>query len=64
MTRLAKLENGEFPPVTKEYRIFEVDKYGNKWFEMSFSGNPEIQKVNAENYVANLPNRDFIIEEI
>lgn len=38
---------------TKEYRIFEVDTYGNKWYEMSFSGNPEIQKQNAETWVKN-----------
>lgn len=38
---------------TKEYRIFEVDKYENKWFTMSYSGNPEIQKQNAETWIRN-----------
>lgn len=50
---------------TKEYRIFEVDKYGNKWFEMSFSGNADIQRANAETYVRNIRDgREFVIEEI
>ena len=49
---------------TKEYRIFEVDKYGNRWFETSFTGNPEIQKANAENYIKNIKDgREFVIEE-
>lgn len=63
MTRLEKLMDGKFPPKTKEYRIFELDKYDNAWFEMSFSGNPEIQKRNAETYVLNHPDRRFKIEE-
>lgn len=68
MTRLGKLQDGIFPPKTKEYRISEVDKYDNLWFEMKFSGIPEIQKRNAEQYVANMavtsPDRKFVIHEI
>jgi len=52
---------------TKEYRIFELDKYDNAWFEMSYSGIPEIQKRNAEMYVeaktAANPELRFKIEE-
>lgn len=52
---------------TKEYRIFEVDKYENRWFATSFSGNPEIQKMNAEiwikNKVAEGDETVYVIEE-
>ena len=37
--------------MTKEFRIFELDKYDNAWFERSYSGNNEIQKSNEEMYV-------------
>lgn len=54
--------------MTKEYRIFELDKYDNAWFEMSYSGNPEIQKRNAEMYVASKqkvnPEARYKIEEV
>ena len=52
---------------TKEYRIFEVDKYENRWFATSFSGNPEIQKVNAEIWIKNRQSEGdetlYVIEE-
>lgn len=44
---------------TKEYRVFEEDMYGNRWFETSFAGNPEIQKYNAEKYVKENERDDF-----
>lgn len=54
--------------MTREYRIFELDKYDNAWFEMSYSGNPEIQKRNAEMYVkskvAANPEARYKIEEV
>lgn len=53
---------------TKEYRIFEQDKHGNKWFAMSFSGHPEIQKHNAETWVSNRAAEGdetrYVIEEV
>ena len=53
---------------TKEYRIFEEDKYGNLWYEMSYTGIPEIQKENAERYVeakrAANPEMKFQIKEV
>lgn len=53
---------------SKEYRIFEEDKYGNLWFEMSYSGIPEIQKENAERYVnaktAANPETKYQIKEV
>lgn len=53
---------------TKEYRIYSVDKYDNQWFEMSFSGNPEIQKMNADIWISNEKAKDplarFNIEEV
>ena len=51
---------------TKEYRIFEVDKYGNRWFVMSFSGNPEIQKHNAESFIIGREGDgiEYVIEEV
>ncbi len=50
---------------SKEYRVFEIDKYGNRWFEMSFSGLADIQKRNAEQFVRNIKDgRKFEIEEV
>ena len=54
--------------MTKEYRIFELDKYDNAWFEMYYSRNPEIQKRNAEMYVLSKqkanPEARYKIEEV
>lgn len=52
--------------MTSEFRVFEVDKYGNKWFEISFAGNYEIQKRNAENYVKahETDTQKYVIEEV
>jgi hypothetical protein len=53
--------------MTKEYRVFEVDEHGNRWFEISFSGIPEYMKIKAENYVKEHEEGSgwkYVIEEV
>ena len=56
MTRMEKLMEGIFPPVSTKYAIYEIDN-GAKWFEMSFS-----KKSYAEDYINQRNDREFVIE--